>query len=175
MRHPKADDTKREVFQQRVREWQRQKRPLVYLDESGFAHDMPRTHGYSPVNQRCFGTQDWQAKGRTNAIGALWAGLLITVSLFQGNINSEVFHQWVRQDLLKHLPEQSVVIMDNATFHKRQDTLDLLEKAEHTVEFLPPYSPDLNPIEKKWAQAKACRRKHRCEIDEIFTQHLRSF
>ena len=155
--------------------WQAAKRPLVYLDESGFAHDMPRTHGYAPVNQRCFGIHDWQAKGRTNVIGALCGSWLITVSLFQGTINSEVFFQWVKQDLLKHLPERSVVIMDNATFHKRADTLALLEKAQHQVEFLPPYSPDLNPIEKKWAQAKACRRKHRCEIENIFTEHLKSF
>ena len=108
-------------------------------------------------------------------IGALCGSWLITVSLLQGTINSEVFFQWVKQDLLKHLPERSVVIMDNATFHKRADTLALLEKAQHQVEFLSPYSPDLNPIEKKWAQAKACRRKHRCEIEDIFTEHLKSF
>lgn len=133
---------------------------------------MPRTHGYSKLNQRCGGTHDWQAKGRTNVIGALHKGLLITVCLFQGTVNSDVFHQWVKLDLLKHLPKQSVIVMDNAAFHKREDTLTLLEKAKHTVEFLPPYSPDLNPIEQKWAQAKACRRKHRCTVEEIFTQHL---
>jgi hypothetical protein len=47
------------------------KRPIVYIDESGFAHDMPRTHGYAARGQRCMGLQDWHAKGRTNAIGAL--------------------------------------------------------------------------------------------------------
>lgn len=47
--------------------------------------------------------------------------------------------------------------MDNATFHKRKDTTELIEDAGHTILWLPPYSPDLNPIEKKWAQAKFLR------------------
>ena len=136
---------------------------------------MPRTHGYSIVGQRCYASHEWQSKGQTNVIGALCASALITVGLFQGTINSEVFHQWVKQDLLKYLPERSVVILDNASFHKREDTLALFTEAKHTVEFLPPYSPDLNPIEKKWAQAKACRRKYRCSREDIFTQHLKSF
>ena len=45
--------------------------------------------------------------------------------------------------------------MDNATFHKRQDTQEMIEKEGFILEYLPPYSPDLNPIEQKWAQAKA--------------------
>jgi transposase len=45
--------------------------------------------------------------------------------------------------------------MDNATFHKRQDIQDAITQAGHSLVYLPPYSPDLNPIEKKWAQAKS--------------------
>ena len=66
-------------------------RPLVYLDESGFAHDMPRTHGYSFKGQRCPGTQDWGARGRTNVIGALFGNSLLSVSLFDGTLNSGAF------------------------------------------------------------------------------------
>lgn len=53
--------------------------PIVPIDESGFAHHMPRTHGYAPRGQRCEGLHDWAAKGRTNVIGALFQGLLLTV------------------------------------------------------------------------------------------------
>ena len=63
-------------------------KPIVFIDESGFAHDMPRRRGYAPVGRRCFGTQDWHAKGRTNVIGALLGFCLLTVSLFTGSINS---------------------------------------------------------------------------------------
>nr|WP_276224803.1 transposase [Candidatus Liberibacter americanus] len=52
------------------------------------------------------------------------------------------------------LPQKSVLFMDNVSFHKRDDILHALEKAGHQVEFLPPYSPDLNNIEHKWEQAK---------------------
>jgi hypothetical protein len=61
------------------------------LDESGFAHDMPRTHGYSAKGQLVFRTQDWNAKGRTNAIGAIIGGLIQTVMLFATNIDADVF------------------------------------------------------------------------------------
>ena len=60
--------------------------------------------------------------------------------------------------------------MDNASFHKRQDIQEAIVQAGHISEYLPPYSPDLNPIEKKWAQAKAIRRQKRCSVDELFNQ-----
>ena len=62
--------------------------------------------------------------------------------------------------------------MDNASFHKRQDIQEAITQAGHILEYLPPYSPDLNPIEKKWAQAKAIRRQKRCSVDELFTQNF---
>lgn len=138
------------------------------LDESGFAHSMPRTHGYALKGQRCFGTHEWGAKGRTNVIGALLAGTLLTVSLFETNINTEIFNAWVMQDLIPKLPPRSVVVMDNAAFHKSQAMQQTLDEAGHTLLYLPPYSPDLNPIEHKWAQAKAHRRKYQCPIEDIF-------
>ncbi len=58
--------------------------------------------------------------------------------------------------------------MDNASFHKRQDMKEAIKDAGHTLEYLPPYSPDLNPIEHKWAQAKSVRRKHKCDISTLF-------
>ena len=117
---------------------------------------------------RCIGTQDWQAKGRTNAIGALLGKTLLTVALFAFNINADVFTVWVEQDLLPKLPPNTVIVMDNATFHKRNDTQDLIREAGHELLYLPPYSPDLNPIEHKWAQAKAIRRKTQQGIDALF-------
>lgn len=149
--------------------YKHQGRPIIYIDESGFAHDMPRTHGYAPIGERCYGVQDWHAKGRSNAIGALMDKALLTISLFKTNVNADIFTVWVEQDLLPKLPDNSVLVMDNASFHKRQDTLEMIEKAGHTALFLPPYSPDLNPIEQKWAQAKALRKKLHCSIEQIFT------
>lgn len=140
----------------------------MYVDESGFAHDMPRTHGYALRGQRCYGTKDWNAKGRTNAIGGLLGGALISIWLCNCNIDSDVFHAWVNHDLIPNTPERSVIVMDNATFHKRADTQAAIKKAGHTLEYLPPYSPDLNNIEHTWAKAKAIRKRKNCTVDQIF-------
>ena len=143
-------------------------REIIPLDESGFAHDMPRTHGYAKIGLRCYGKHDWGAKGRTNVIGALLGKALIGVALFTCNIDSDVFHAWVRSTLIPSLPANSVVVMDNASFHKREDTQKLIADSGHIIEYLPPYSPDLNPIEHKWAEKKKQRRKLNCSIDELF-------
>ena len=66
---------------------------------------MPRTHGYSLKGKRCFGNCDWNAKGRLNVIGALIGSYLLSVSIFEGTINSDVFHAWVEQDLLPKIPQ----------------------------------------------------------------------
>ena len=129
---------------------------------------MPRTHGYAVKGRRYFGVCDWGAKGRTNAIGALLGGVLLTVSLFHTTVNTAVFNAWIIQDLLPKLPENSVVIMDNATFHKGVDMVKALQAEGHTLLYLPPYSPDLNPIEKKWAQVKATRRREQCSVEDVF-------
>ena len=146
-----------------------EKRPIIYLDESGFAIDQPRTHGYSQVGKRCYGTKDWHARGRLNAIGAIIDFEFITVCLFDSYIDSDIFYAWLTQDLLPKVPANSVIVMDNASFHKRADIIQAIETLGHTPEFLPPYSPDLNPIEKKWAQVKSIRRKYRCSPFEAFS------
>lgn len=132
---------------------------------------MPRVHGYAPIGERCRGKHDWQAKGRINAVGALRGTELLTVSLVDGSINSDVFYAWVKQELLPKLTDRSVIIMDNAAFHKRRNIQEAITSKGHLLEYLPVYSPDLNPIEHKWAQAKALRRKHRCSVEELFRDH----
>jgi len=79
---------------------------------------MPRTHGYSDKGKRCYGTHDWGAKGRTNAIGALIGKALLTVMLLSGTVNTQVFTTWVKEDLLPKLPPKSIIVMANASFHK---------------------------------------------------------
>jgi transposase len=102
-------------------------------------------------------------------IGAFLGGVLLTVSLFDTTINTQIFNFWVKEDLIPHLPPQSVVILDNASFHKSPEMKKTLEKSGHTLLYLPTYSPDLNPIEHKWAQAKSIRRKNQCDILSLFT------
>ncbi len=133
---------------------------------------MPRTHGYSLKGTRCFGLHAWGKGKRINGIGAQMNNKLLTVSLFNETINADIFYAWVKYDLLPKLPKSSVLVLDNASFHKRKDIKNSILRRQHVLEFLPTYSPDLNKIEKKWAHAKAKRRKYGCSIDELFQKYI---
>ena len=132
---------------------------------------MPRTHGYASKGSRCYGNHNSRARGRTNVIGALLGKKLLTVSLFDQNINTVVFNSWVSQDLIPKLPTKSIIVMDNATFHKNKLLQNEIKEAGHILLYLPPYSPDLNPIEQKWAQAKSLRKKHFCDMSVLFRDY----
>lgn len=170
--HPKAAPQARALFKEQIDEYKRQGKPIIYIDESGFAKDMPRCYGWSKKGHRCHGIQDWLAKGRTNVIGALWNNALLNITLFEGNINSDIFHTWLTEALLPCTPKRAVIVMDNAPFHKRHDIVKAIENAGHQLEFLPTYSPDFNPIEHLWAKAKARRRRLQCDVDTLFAESL---
>lgn len=68
--------------------------------------------------------------------------------------DTELVLFWVKSLLLPNLPPNSILIWDNATFHKSQKLRELIEQAGHIMLFLPPYSPDLNPIAHKWHELK---------------------
>lgn len=159
-------------FQDKIKEYREKGKVIVFTDESGFIESAPRAHGYSIKGERCYGIHDWHPSKRTNVIGALMERSLLTVSIFNCNINGAVFNSWVEQDLIPKLPANSVIVMDNAAFHKSEDLKTIIEQSGHTIEYLPPYSPDLNPIEPKWFQAKSKKRKYNCDIDTLFEKYM---
>lgn len=73
---------------------------------------------------------------------------------FEGTCDTTLFNIWLKQVLIPELTPGQVVILDNASFHKSAKSKRLLEEAGCKLMFLPPYSPDLNPIEKHWANMK---------------------
>ncbi|CAA2930683.1 hypothetical protein ARSQ2_01819 [Arsenophonus endosymbiont of Bemisia tabaci Q2] len=108
-----------------------------------------------------------------NVIGALLGTTLFAIGLFDININSDVFYAWVvTQVLIPVLPKNSVMMMDNATFHKKQSIQQVIIDAGHMVAYLPTYSPDLNPIEHKWAQTKCKKRALGCDTDIFFALNM---
>lgn len=108
-------------------------------------------------------------KNTVNAIAAWCEGKLLAPLLYERSINSDVFFAWVTQGLLPELSQESVIVMDNATFHKREDVVAAIEKAGHKILWLAPYSPDLNPIEAVWAWIKAIRKRWKMDdIDRLF-------
>ena len=113
-------------FQQKINAYQPAGPPIVDLDESALAQDMPRRHGYSKKGTPCHGTQNWQAKGRVNAMGALMGMTFLTVVLFDGCLNWEVFYAWLTEDLLPKTAAGTVIVIVNASFHKRPDMLEAI-------------------------------------------------
>lgn len=144
--------------------YQKANRPIVYLDESGFKHHAYRPNGYSARGQPCHGTHNWHLRNTTNAVAAWSDNQLLAPFLVEGTFNSDVFFAWITQGLIPELPANSVIVMDNAPFHKRADIVDELENAGHEILWLPPYSPDLNPIEEVWAWIKSARKRWKMDV-----------
>ena len=126
MRHPRTEAAAQQAFHGKIEGYELDGRSIVYIDGSGFAHDMPRTHGYAPKGQRCIGEHDWNAKGRVNVIGALLTGLLLSVGLTEATVDADIFNMRLSDDLIPKLPPVSVPVMDGATFHRRSDTEDTI-------------------------------------------------
>ena len=95
MRYPKADAAAQQCFREKIEQYEKDERPIVYIDESGFAHDMPRTHGYAPKGERCIASHDWNAKGRVNVIGALLTGVMLSAGLTEANVDADIFNLWL--------------------------------------------------------------------------------
>jgi transposase len=93
--------------------------------------------------------------------------------LFQGSVTAPVFEQWLTEQLLPSLTQPSVLVLDNAAFHRPAVVTKLMEQAGHRVLFLPPYSPDLNPIEGDFAAVKKTRAYESAEtaLDELVASY----
>jgi transposase len=84
----------------------------------------------------------------------------------EGAVNAEIFRSYVREVLLPTMRAGDILVMDNLSTHKDQESLDLLKNAGVSVRFLPAYSPDYNPIELMWSKVKAYLRKVEARCNE---------
>jgi transposase len=116
-------------------------------------------HGRAPRGERISEAVAGKRRERTSIISAAQQGKLVAPFVFQGSCNTEVVDVYFEQVLLPELPPGSVIVLDNARFHQSPTTQRLVEAAGCQLLFLPPYSPDLNPIEHLWAAFKTRLRK----------------
>ena len=128
---------------------------IVYIDESGLKNSMTDEYGWSLRGTPVCGEKKGRATEKLNIIAGLSNGKIIAPLIYNYNIDSLFFNTWLEHHLIPELQEKSVIIIDNASFHKTKKTKEIVEKYSHKLIFLPPYSPDLNPIEKFWAALKA--------------------
>lgn len=127
---------------------------IVYIDETGFMPGTWRTHGRAAKGVRVFGEKPSGKRPRTSLIGGYRKNTLIAPVTFSGTCTTAFFNAWLEQHLLPELKTGSVIVLDNAAFHKSRETRHLIYAAGCRLLFLPPYSPHLNPIEKLWANIK---------------------
>lgn len=120
---------------------------------------MARRHGRCPRGQRLVSAVPHGHWNTTTVIGALRQDGITAPCIFDGPINGEAFRAYVQQCLVPALRSGDVVIMDNLGSHKVAGVREAIEAAGATLLYLPPYSPDLNPIEQAFAKLKALLRK----------------
>ena len=130
---------------------------MIYIDESGFEETYQRHHGWAKKGQKTYGDQPGKRQKRTNLIAGKLGKKLLAPVLFDSSTNAIWFNDWLKNHLFKELPEGAVVIMDNAAFHKTAETQRLFKESSFELLYLPPYSPDFNPIERDFAIMKKRR------------------
>ena len=130
----------------------------MFLDESGVSTEMTRRYGRAPQGER---VREGTPAGHWHTLTLLGAitsdGLLATMTI-ESPTDSDVFLAYLEQVLCPRLRLGQVVVMDNLSAHKHPAVRQLIEQAGAELLYLPPYSPDFNPIELCWAKIKECLR-----------------
>ena len=142
----------REEFQKKLALIDREK--LIFVDESGVDTFVSRQYGRAPRGKKIHGEISGKRFARQSFVAAKAGSKIIAPMIYEGTCHSELFETWVEQVLLPELIPGQTIVMDNATFHKSLKTKNLIERAGCNLLFLPPYSPDFNPIEKFWSWLK---------------------
>jgi len=139
---------------------------LVFLDEFGANLSFVPRYGRARAGKRVR-IRKPASRGRNNTfVGALTLDGLLTVTHLEGSANVVRFLQWVRDVLVPLLRPGQIVVMDNLFAHKTDDVRAAIEGAGAQVLFLPPYSPDFNPIEECWSKIKNYLRKTKARTQE---------
>jgi transposase len=132
----------------------------VFIDEMGANTKMARLYGWGPKSQRVVSAVSHGHWKTTTFVGALRTTGLTAPMVIDGAMNGEWFLAYVEQQLIPTLNPGDIVVMDNLSSHKTADVRTALEAISCTLVFLPPYSPDLNPIELAFSKLKTLLRKH---------------
>lgn len=134
---------------------------LVFLDETATATNMARRYGRSPAGERLVGKVPHGHWKVTTVVAALRHDGVTAAMTVDGAMNGDLFVAYVEQVLAPTLSAGDVVILDNLSAHKRAEAKTLIEARGAALLFLPPYSPDFNPIEMAFSKLKAKLRKAR--------------
>lgn len=132
---------------------------LVFIDETGTATNMGRRYGRCRRGERLKAKLPHGHWKTTTFVAGLRLGEIMAPCVIDGPMNGLIFRAYVEQFLAPKLKPGDIVVMDNLAAHKVEGVREAVEAAGATLRYLPPYSPDLNPIEQVFAKLKALLRK----------------
>jgi transposase len=159
---------------QRWRSWQGglDPRRLVFIDETWIKTNMAPLRGWGPKGKRLRGFAPHGHWRTLTFIAALRCDRLTAPCVFDGPINGRCFHAYVEQQLVPVLEPGDIVVMDNLGSHKAAAIRKMIKAAGARLWFLPPYSPDLNPIEQAFAKIKHWMRQAQKRTSEDTWRHV---
>jgi transposase len=162
-----ASEQKRKDIKARREEWQEQQKTmdqnhLIFLDESGVNLNMTRRYGRAIGKARVYDYVPLNTPRNTTLLSSIRIEDATMVHKeISGALNGVIFLEYIRNDLAPTLRQGDIVIMDNLRVHKVAGVRQAIEEKGASVLYLPPYSPDLNPIEMLWSKIKAFLREQK--------------
>jgi len=145
---------------------------LIYLDESGVTTSMTRLRGRCRGGRRIHEATPGGHWKIMTILGAMSLGGMIAAMTIEEPTDTDIFLAYVEHVLCPKLEPGHVVVMDNLSPHKVESVCELIEKRGAKVLYLPPYSPDLNPIEKAWSKLKQLLRSSKARSKEALDQAI---
>jgi transposase len=175
-----ASEQEREDVARARRRWIREQglldsTHLVFIDETSVNTNMTRAYGRGLEGERVIGRVPFAAWQTLTFVAALRCESMTAPMLIKGAMNGEAFLAYVEQCLVPTLERGDIVVMDNVPSHKVDGVQAAIEAAGATLRYLPPYSPDLNPIEAAYSACKAFLRKCAERTEQALSRRIGQF
>lgn len=145
----------------------------MFIDEAASHIAMTRDYARAPRGERAFGSVPRNSGTVTTMIGALDVTGVRAMMTIEGANDGEVFETFLERVLLRKLKPGDIVVLDNVGAHKMDNVRRLIKAAGASILFLPPYSPDLNPIEHCWAKLKSILKELGARTQEALDAAIR--
>ena len=151
-RYREQDSAKVAAYQEQIKDIPPEK--IAYVDECGIDTYLYRESAYAPRGQKVFDQISGHKYKRCGIVAAQMANKILAPLQYSSTMDSSPFEFWFADQLLPSLDKGTVIVMNNAAFHSKKRLISAAQNAGCKLIFLPPYSPELNPIEHFWAWLK---------------------
>lgn len=143
---------------------------LMFVDEMGSNTSLHELYAYSPKGERAYCSVARNRGKNTTLLASMNLCGMGPSMVVKGGVNGAVFEVYLREMLVPTLGEGDVVVMDNLSVHKSERVREMIEGAGAEVLYLPPYSPDFNPIEEAFSKIKNLLRKAGARVREVLVE-----